>query len=485
MSIKEKISQVLKLLSTGIDSHEDARPTCLFLLVLKAISKNRLDLDVWQHWILNNLNSPQIIEHIYNAIKYTTDKIESANEIFKGFKLDKWNQSLDNFRAAINVLDSLDSSNSTFLGDIYENMINFKFGAEYYTPSCLCRLFALLSLIDNPDPKEIYDPTCGSAGLLMSVYNEANNKPHLYGQELNEFTFKLAKGNLIIHGADPGFIKLGCTLNNPQHKNLKFDTIVTNPPFSARWDQFSDERFQNYTLAPKTKADMAFILHALHHLKDDGVLIAVVFPGVFYREGREKMIRKELINNNLVDCIIELPGGLFINSSINVGILILKKNRTQDSVLFINCVSLFGVEKFKWLTEEQIQQILDIYKNKKEIPYISKLVSKKEIEEGEFNLSVSRYIDIFKPENNEKYSDISKEADDVAILQIQKILWSSLAFHELDKNLFNEPDRPFRVLDETYKTCDDIKKSMERGTWSTDVDACLKEWKKKRLKEEV
>ena len=261
---------------------------------------------------------------------------------------------------------------------------------------------------------KVYDPTCGSGSLLLQMkkqFDEGIIEEGFYGQEINQTTYNLARMNMFLHNVNYSkfSIKRGDTLTDPLHKDEKpFDIIVSNPPYSKKWvgdenvNLINDERFAPAgKLAPKSKADFAFILHALNHLSSKGRAAIVSFPGIFYRKGAEKTIRKYLVENNFIDCVIQLPEKLFFGTSIATCILVLAKNKTENKILFIDASKQFKKEtKQNILTEENREFILDKFRNRKDVEYISRYVDIKEIEENDWNLSVSTYVE--KKDTREK-----------------------------------------------------------------------------------
>lgn len=202
---------------------------------------------------------------------------------------------------------------------------------EHYTPSCLCELIAQIISSNNKEIKSAYDPACGTGNLLLSI-----KAKKYFGQELNPISKKICVYNMN-KANKKSDIALGDTLANPAHMNFKFDAVISNPPYSTQWTQINDERFFNAgALAPKSKSDLAFVLHSLYSLNDKGVAVIVIFPGVLYRGGTEQKIRKYLVENNFVDAIISLPEKLFATTQIAVNLLILKKNKTRKEIFFMN-----------------------------------------------------------------------------------------------------------------------------------------------------
>ena len=300
-------------------------------------------------------------------------------------------------------------------GDAYEYLIsNYaanagKSGGEFFTPQSVSKLIAKLATHKKAKINKIYDPAAGSGSLLLQAkkqFDEHIIEDGFYGQEINHTTYNLARMNMFLHNInyDKFDIKLGNTLLDPKHDDEKpFDAIVSNPPYSIKWigsddpTLINDERFAPAgVLAPKSKADFAFILHSLNHLSSIGRAAIVCFPGIFYRGGAEQKIRKYLIDNNFVETVISLAPNLFFGTSIAVNILVLSKCKTDTKIQFID---VSGEDFFKKetnnniLTESHIEQIMNIFDRKEDIDHISKNVDQSEIAEKDYNLSVSSYVE--------------------------------------------------------------------------------------------
>ncbi|HIF9258715.1 TPA: type I restriction-modification system subunit M [Photobacterium damselae] len=296
------------------------------------------------------------------------------------------------------------------LGDSYEYLIGMfaagsgKKACEFYTPQMLSKLVAKLATIGNDDISTVYDPACGSGSLLLKAAKESKNiDVSCYGQELNPSTYNLARMNMIMHGIDyDSFdIKNADTLHDPQHLDLRFDAIVANPPFSMHWSStplyMSDPRFaESGKLAPKTKADYAFIQHMLYQLSDTGTMAVVVPHGVLFRSLAEGHIRKFLIKDkNYLDMVIGLPSNIVLGTGVPVCILVFKKSRkVDDNVLFIDASQHFEKGKnANYLREEDLQRILNAVSKRENIDQFSHLASISDIAEQDYNLNISRYVD--------------------------------------------------------------------------------------------
>jgi len=272
---------------------------------------------------------------------------------------------------------------------------------DFYTPSEISILLAKLVSLNKKNISSAYDPTCGTASSLLQIANESH-VDRFYGQEINLSTYNIARMNMIVHGIDYKDIdlQLGDTLEEPKHLDKKFEAIISIPPFNMRWSAdekyLKDKRFIDYgQIAPKSRADFAFIQHSLYHLEENGVMASIITNGVLFRGGAEGEIREQLIKNkNYIDAVISLPSHIFYNTSIPVSILIFKKNRKKsEKILFIDASTHFSKQKNQnYLTEGSIEEIVKSYKNRSNIKSYSSVVQLKEIERNNYNLSVPQYI---------------------------------------------------------------------------------------------
>lgn len=300
-------------------------------------------------------------------------------------------------------------------GDAYEFLIsNYaanagKSGGEFFTPQHVSKLIAQLAMHKQTSVNKIYDPACGSGSLLLQAKKHFDNhiiEEGFFGQEVNHTTYNLARMNMFLHNVnyDKFNITLGNTLTDPHYGDEKpFDAIVSNPPYSIKWigsddpTLINDDRFAPAgVLAPKSKADFAFVLHALSYLSGKGRAAIVCFPGIFYRGGAEKKIRKYLIDNNFVETVIALAPNLFFGTSIAVNILILSKHKTENTTQFINA----GGEGFfkkatnnNVLEDKHIEKIMAMFDSKKDTEHIAKTIANSQIAENDYNLSVSSYVE--------------------------------------------------------------------------------------------
>ncbi len=337
---------------------------------------------------------------------------------------------------------SFGDNNIDLFGDAYEFLIsNYasnagKSGGEFFTPQCVSKLLAKLVLINKEEINNVYDPASGSGSLLLQVKKQAmytddkgnensKFKGEFHGQEINHTTYNLCRMNMFLHGInyDKFNIALGNTLINPsfteEDRPEGFDAIVSNPPYSIKWEGkddptlINDDRYAPAgVLAPKSKADFAFVLHALHHLSTKGRAVIVSFPGIFYRGGAEQKIRQYLIDRNVVEAVISLPPNLFFGTSIAVNILILSKGKKDNRTQFIDAS---GEDFYKKetnnnvLTEEHIDKIIEIFKNKEDVEYVSKLVRIEEIMENDYGLSVNTFVEAKRTEEIIDIKELNKE----------------------------------------------------------------------------
>ena len=282
-----------------------------------------------------------------------------------------------------------------------------KSGGEFFTPQTVSKLLARLVMDGKTSINKVYDPTCGSGSLLLQMkkqFEEHIIDEGFFGQEINMTNFNLARMNMFLHNVNYNnfSIKRGNTLLNPLHNDEKpFDAIVSNPPYSIKWagdgdpTLINDERFAPAgKLAPKSYADYAFIMHSLSYLSSKGRAAIVCFPGIFYRKGAEKTIRQYLVDNNFIDCVMQLPENLFFGTSIATCVLVMAKNKTENKVLFIDASKEFKKETNNNVLEEKnIESILNAFRERKDIEYFAKYVDKKYIEDNDYNLSVSTYVE--------------------------------------------------------------------------------------------
>ena len=298
-------------------------------------------------------------------------------------------------------------------GDAYEYLMGMyasnagKSGGEYFTPQEVSELLTRITLVGKTEVNKVYDPACGSGSLLLNfakLLGKENVRQGFFGQEINITTYNLCRINMFLHDIDYDKFDIGHgdTLTDPMHwDDEPFEAIVSNPPYSIKWDgdanplMINDSRFSPAgVLAPKSKADLAFVMHSLSWLATNGTAAIVCFPGVMYRGGAEQKIRKYMIDNNYIDCVIQLPANLFFGNSIATCILVLKKSKTENNTLFIDaskeCVKVTNSNK---LTQKNMDAIIDAYTKRVDHDHFAVLVPNSDIAIQDFNLSVSTYVE--------------------------------------------------------------------------------------------
>lgn len=395
------------------------------------------DVDGNKKKIKDNLN--EFLELIFNHIENSAKGSSSENSfagLFDDFDVNsnklgatvaKRNERLAkllNGVAGMNLGSVKDHDIDAF-GDAYEYLMTMyasnagKSGGEFFTPADVSELLTRLGTVGKTTINKVYDPACGSGSLLLKaekILGREAVRNGFYGQEINITTYNLCRINMFLH--DVGFDKfdIACedTLTNPQHwDDEPFELIVSNPPYSIKWagDEnpllINDPRFAPAgVLAPKSKADLAFIMHSLSWLAPNGTAAIVCFPGIMYRGGAEQKIRKYLIDNNFIDCVIQLPSNLFFGTSIATCIMVMKKGKKDNKVLFIDatneCIKVTNNNK---LTPENIDKIVDTYASRSISDHFSHLAEYNEVVENDYNLSVSTYVEA---EDTREQIDIKK-----------------------------------------------------------------------------
>lgn len=346
-----------------------------------------------------------------------------------GKSMDDKNALLSKILLHLSEIDfQLEDEEKDILGDAYEYLIG-KFASsagkkagEFYTPQQVSKILAKIVTLGKTRLKTVYDPTCGSGSLLLRVSREAEISD-FYGQELNQTTYNLARMNMILHDVkyEDFDIQQGDSLDRPRHVDMKFEAIVANPPFSANWSSdksfLDDDRFSAYgKLAPKSKADFAFVQHMIYHLDENGTMAVVLPHGVLFRGAAEGVIRKYLIaEKNYLDAVIGLPANIFYGTSIPTVVLVFKKCREDDAdVFFIDASKYFEkVKNQNKLREEDIERIIDAYSKREEIEKFSHLASLKEIQENDYNLNIPRYVDTFEEEEPVDLEAVVKELEQI------------------------------------------------------------------------
>lgn len=404
------------------------RPSELFCNVIKSAKSDSAtftDVEGKTKSIKDNLN--EYLEMIFNNIENSAKGAESEDDfagLFDdidvnsnklGSTVTKRNEKLVKILdgiAGINLGNYQDNNIDAF-GDAYEFLMSMyasnagKSGGEFYTPQEVSELLTRLAIVGKTSVNKVYDPACGSGSLLLKsskILGKDNVRNGFFGQEINLTTYNLCRINMFLHDIDYDKFNIACedTLVSPQHwDDEPFEVIVSNPPYSIKWAGddnavlINDPRYAPAgVLAPKSKADFAFIMHSLSWLATNGTASIVCFPGILYRTGAEQKIRKYLIDNNFIDCIIQLPDNLFFGTGIATCIMVLKKSKKDNSTLFIDASKeCIKVGNNNQLTEKNIADIVKIYENREDVEYAAKLVLNKEIEDNDYNLSVSTYVE--------------------------------------------------------------------------------------------
>ena len=388
-------------------------PSQLFVNVRKRASKDE------------NLN--ETLEKIFNAIESSAQGTDSEDD-FKGLFDDidvnsnklgatvaKRNEKLVKLLDGIGDMKLGDYKDNTIdaFGDAYEFLMGMyasnagKSGGEYFTPQEVSELLTRLTVVGKTQVNKVYDPACGSGSLLLKfakILGKENVRQGFYGQEINLTTYNLCRINMFLHDIDFDKFNIACedTLISPQHwDDEPFEAIVSNPPYSTKWAGddnpllINDTRFSPAgVLAPKSKADLAFVMHSLSWLSTNGTAAIVCFPGIFYRGGAEQKIRKYLVDNNFIDCIIQLPDNLFFGTSIATCIMVLKKSKNENATLFIDATAeCKKVTNNNKLRDKNIENILKMFTDRADIAHKARLVQNSEIAENNYNLSVATYIE--------------------------------------------------------------------------------------------
>lgn len=410
-------------------------PSELFCNVVKNADKNH-DL---------NIKLAEVFKNIEDSAK-NTDAEKCFAGLFKDFDLnsesklgntlEKRNKKLTLLLTKIDAIDFGDdyiNQDNDVFGDVYEYLMGMYASdarsedGQFFTPQEVSELLTKICVLGKTRVKNVYDLTCGSGSLLLKsakILGKKNVDMGYFGQEVNSTTYNLCRMNMILHGIPCSKFDIACedTLLKPMHEaNQPFEVIVSNPPYSVKWvgdndiTLINDYRFAPAgVLAPKSKADFAFIMHADAWLAENGTAAIVCFPGIMYRQGAEQKIRKYLVDNNRIDCIIQLPENLFFGTSISTCIMVLKKNKKDNSVLFIDASKDFAKEtKKNKLTQKNIDDIMKLYADRTNIKYKSKLATYEEIVEARYNLSVNTYVEKEDTREVIDIDELNKKLDEV------------------------------------------------------------------------
>lgn len=388
-----------------------------------------LPSELFQNVQKNAKNNPNLNETLSKAFRDIEASAQGADseENFKGLFADidvnsnklgatvqKRNEKLAKILDSISELRLGKFTDNTIdaFGDAYEYLMTMyasnagKSGGEFFTPQEVSELLAKITLVGKTQVNKVYDPACGSGSLLLKfakILGQDNVKNGFYGQEINIATYNLCRINMFLHNInyEKFDIALGDTLTDPKHwDDEPFEAIVSNPPYSISWagdsdiTLINDPRFSPAgVLAPRSKADLAFTMHMLHWLSADGTAAIVEFPGILYRSGAEQKIRKYLVENNFVDCVIQLPANLFFGVSIATCIIVLKKSKKDNAILFIDASDKFEHPGNKnVLSEQNIDDIMKAYIDRIDVEHMCKLVNNADVLANDCNLSVSSYV---------------------------------------------------------------------------------------------
>ena len=424
-------------------------------------------LDTWAslvHKIDESMVVPSDYQSMFDHFNKNAELNKEAERDFRGVFNDvnlgdsrlgsSTNERAKSLNRIVKLVDSIEyksDDGKDILGAIYEYLIKQfaasagKKGGEFYTPHEVSEILAKIVTMDWGDADSafsVYDPTMGSGSLLLTVGQELPDGQPIkyYGQELNTTTYNLARMNLMLHGVSFNNMTLsnadtleGDWPDGPDEKGIdrprSFDAVVANPPYSAHWDNSDTKlkaaRFKDYgKLAPKTKADYAFILHSLYHLKDGGTMAIVLPHGVLFRGAAEGVIRKAIIENkNYLDTVIGLPANIFYGTGIPTIILVFKKGREAKDILFIDASREFEKAKNQnRLTSANIEKIVETYRNRQDVEKYAHVASLDEVRENDYNLNIPRYVDTFEEEEEIDLNEVLKliEQDKREIAELER-----------------------------------------------------------------
>ncbi|MBG9982221.1 type I restriction-modification system subunit M [Aerococcaceae bacterium DSM 111020] len=399
-------------------------PEVTFTALVEQINRNSFQLETLQQGFRDLEQSDSMFENLFDDVDLYSRRLGSTPQ--------KQNQTISQLILELDKIN-LGNYSGDALGDAYEFLLgkfaseSGKKAGEFYTPQQVSELMTRIAIDgkENQQGFTAYDAAMGSGSLLLNVgkYSNHPKKIGYYGQELNTSTYNLARMNMIIHGVpkENQHLRNADTLENdwPTEEPTNYDAVLMNPPYSAKWSSdagfLDDPRFAPYgRLAPKSKADYAFLLHGFYHLKEDGVMCIVLPHGVLFRGGAEGTIRKALLERGAIHTVIGLPSNLFYSTSIPTTIIVLKKDNIQRDVLFIDASNEF--EKIKTqnqLTEENIQKILDTYRNREGVEKYAHLASFEEIVENDYNLNIPRYVDTYEEPEPIDIVQVSKDIKEI------------------------------------------------------------------------
>ena len=408
--------------------------------------------DVLESGSKTNQNLNIDLDKAFRAVEESTVSADSADDfagLFQDFDVSsnrlggtvkERSERLGSIMRAVKKLELGGFSDTTIdvFGDAYEYLLRMyasnagRSGGEHFTPQEISEVLAEIAVNKRKSIRRAYDPCAGSGSLLFRFAKNLgieNISDGLYAQEINPTNHALSRMNMLLHGIpfEKFDIRIGDTLLDPQHIDVQpFDAIVSNPPYSQKWagkddvTLINDERFAPAgVLAPKSKSDLAFTMHMLHHLEQDGVAAIVEFPGILYRGGDEQKIRKYLVNNNFVDAVIQLPPNLFFGTGISTVILVLKKSRETTDVLFVDAAECFTKQGAKnTLARADQEAITGLYFGCTDVPYKARLVPREKIDAKDYNLSVNTYVE---KEDTREAIDIEKLNAEIAETNVAQV----------------------------------------------------------------
>ncbi|AOZ94896.1 type I restriction-modification system subunit M [Paenibacillus crassostreae] len=430
-------------------------PNLTFTALVINIHKGLFQLEDLAQGFRNIEQSSETFENLFEDVDLYSKKLGSTPQ--------KQNHTIAEVMKELSVLN-VAGHDGDMLGDAYEYLIgqfasdSGKKAGEFYTPQAISTLMTRIVLHDKENQKgfSVYDPTMGSGSLLLNVkkYSNESGTISYFGQELNTSTYNLARMNMILHGVDTAnqHLNNADTLDQdwPIDEPTNFDGVLMNPPYSANWTAekgfLDDPRFSMYgVLAPKSKADFAFLLHGFYHLKDSGVMAIVLPHGVLFRGNTEGKIRKILLDNGSIDTVIGLPSNIFFNTTIPTTVIILKKNRSSKDVLFIDASNDFVKGKNQnILTDEHIDKMLETYIQRENIEKYAQVASFDEIIKNDYNLNIPRYVDTFE------------EKEEISLVEL------SGAMQQTQQELQQAEQNLLAMLKELEGTNEDANKELQR-----------------------
>ena len=414
------------------ECHYVMEPELTYTYFVDAARNNSFNREQLQKGFNNIEQSDPIFADLFADIDLYSNRLGTGDQ-----------KQSDTIASLIKEIDKADllNSDAEILGNAYEYLIGQfasetgKKAGEFYTPQAVSKILTKIAISGQEERKglSVYDPCMGSGSLLLNAKKYAAEPGYIkyYGQELNTSTYNLARMNMFLHGIVPDnqHLRNGDTLDAdwPTGEETEFDMVLMNPPYSAKWSAsagfLQDERFSDYgVLAPKSKADYAFLLHGLYHLKNNGTMAIVLPHGVLFRGGAEGKIREKLLRSGNIYAVIGLPANLFYNTSIPTCIIVLKKHRDGRDVLFIDASKKFNKgKKQNEMTDEHINEVLELYNKRETVDKQSFLASFEDIEKNDFNLNIPRYVDNFEEEEpvdlNALLSDMKKTDDELEQVQ--------------------------------------------------------------------